>query len=115
MRFAIAVCLAVTLAACADKASKEEEEAAKNTFVCQLHGERLVIRCDASGEARLLMPGGDRVVLYQVPSTSGVRFSNGNMELRGRGGSSELTLIDLTNAVQAQLVDCVPYSLPKQQ
>ena len=116
MRFAIAVCLAVALAACADKASKEEEEAAKNTFVCQLHGERLVIRFDASGEARLLMPGGDRVVLYQVPSTSGVRFSNGNMELRGRGGGSgELTLIDLTNAVQAQLVDCAPYSLPKQQ
>ena len=114
MRFAIAVCLAVVLAACADKATKEEDEAAKNTFVCQLNGERLVIRFDAIGEARLLMPSGDRLVLYQVPSTTGVRFSNGNMELRGRGGS-ELTLIDLTNAVQARLVDCVPYSLPKPQ
>ena len=82
MRFATAVCLAVALAACAEKASKEEEEAAKNTFVCQFDGERLVIRFDA-GEARMLMPSGDRVVLYQVPSTSGVRFSNGSMELRG--------------------------------
>src|SRR5262249_40122516 len=57
MRFLIAVCIALALGACADKASKEEEEAAKNTFVCQLQGERLVIRFDAS-EARMLMPSG---------------------------------------------------------
>lgn len=113
MRVAIAVCAAVALIGCADKPSKEEEEAAKNTFVCQLNGERLVIRFDPSGEARMLMPGGDRVILYQVPSASGVRFSNGNLELRGKG--SELTLIDLANAVQMQLAGCEPYSLPKQQ
>jgi membrane-bound inhibitor of C-type lysozyme len=112
MRFAIAICLVVALAGCADKASKEEEEAAKNTFVCQLNGERLVIRFDASGEARMLMPGGDRVILYQVPSASGVRFSNGNMELRGKG--SDLTLIDRINAVQTTLAGCEPYSIPKQ-
>ena len=111
MRFAIAVCLAVALAACAEKASKEEEEAAKNTFVCQFDGERLVIRFDA-GEARMLMPSGDRVVLYQVPSTSGVRFSNGSMELRGKG--TDLTLIDRVNAVQTTLAGCEPYSIPKQ-
>ena len=102
--------IAVALAGCADKPSKEEEEAAKNTFVCQLYGERLVIRFDA-GEARMLMPGGERVVLYQVPSASGVRFSNGNLELRGKG--SDLTLADLTNAVQTPLAGCVPYSTPK--
>jgi len=111
MRFAIAVCLAVALAACAEKASKEEEEAAKNTFVCQFDGERLVIRFDA-GEARMLMPSGDRVVLYQVPSPSGVRFSNGSMELRGKG--TDLTLIDRINAVQSTLAGCEPYTIPKQ-
>ena len=111
MRLAIAAFLAVALAGCADKASKEEEEAAKNTFVCQLHGERLVIRFDA-GEARMLMPGGDREVLYQVPSASGVRFSNASMELRGKG--SDLTLIDKINGVQTELAGCVPYSIPKQ-
>ena len=111
MRLAIAVCLAVALCACADKASKEEEEAAKNTFVCQLQGERLVIRFDGN-EARMLMPNGDRVVLYQVPSTTGVRFSNGSMELRGRG--TDVTLIDRINGVQHDLSGCEPYSLPKQ-
>jgi hypothetical protein len=112
MRLAIAVGLAVALSACADKASKEEEEAAKNTFVCQLQGERLVIRFDGN-EARMLMPNGDRVILYQVPSTTGVRFSNGTMELRGRG--TNVTLIDSINAVQHDLSDCAPYSIPKQQ
>ena len=114
MRFAIAVCIAVALAACADKPSKEEEEAAKNTFVCQLQGERLVIRFDGS-EARLLMPSGDRVILYQVPSTQaqGVRFSNGSLELQGKG--TDVTLIDRINAVQHNLTGCVPYSIPKQQ
>ena len=112
MRFSIAVCIAVALTACADKPSKEEEEAAKNTFVCELQGERLVIRFDGS-EARMLMPSGDRLVLYQVPSTSGVRFSNGSMELRGKG--TDVTLIDQINAVQHNLTGCVPYSLQKQQ
>ena len=32
------------LAACEHKPSKEEEEAAKNTFACRLAGQRLVIR-----------------------------------------------------------------------
>ena len=64
--------------------SKEEQEAAKNTFACQLAGERVVIRFDA-GEARMLMPDGDRVALYQIAAASGVRYSNGIMELRGKG------------------------------
>jgi len=89
--------MALALAACADKASKEEQEAAKNTIVCHLQGERLVIRFDI-GEARMLMPGGDRIVLYQVQS----------------GKDTEFTLIDHRTAVQAPLSECVPYSLPKQ-
>ena len=104
------VAAAVVLAApgCADKPSKDEEEAAKNSFACKLTGERLVVRFD-SGEARLLMPGGERVVLYQIPTASGVRFSNGTLELRGKG--IDLQLIADGNATP--LVDCQPYVLPK--
>lgn len=93
---------------CADKPSKEEQEAARNTFACQLRGERLVLRFDA-GEARLLMPGGDRIVLYQLPTASGVRFSNGTLELRGKG--TDLQLIG--DGTVVPLVDCQPYALPK--
>ena len=107
----LAAAVALALAGCADKASKEEVEAAKNTMVCQLQGQRLVIRFDL-GEARMLMPGGDRIVLYQVQSLEGVRYSNGDLELRGKG--TEFTLIDHRTAVQASLADCAPYALPKQ-
>ncbi|HEX9278284.1 MAG TPA: hypothetical protein VGA51_18045 [Casimicrobiaceae bacterium] len=111
MRFRHMLVIAAVLAACADKPGKDEQEAAKNTFVCLLEGERLVIRFDM-GEARMLMPTGDRISLYQIPVASGVRFSNGNLELRGKG--TELTLIDNTTATQVPLAQCAPYSLPKQ-
>ena len=87
--------------------SKEEQEAAKNTFACQLAGERLVIRFDV-GEARLLMPDGERVVLYQIPSGSGVRYSNGNMELRGKGMDLQL----MRNGVATALEECQPFAVP---
>src|SRR5262245_58021453 len=103
----VALCAIVT-ASCSSKPSKEEEEVARNTFACQLRGERLVLRFDA-GEARLLMPGGERIVLYQLPAASGVRFSNGTLELRGKG--TDLQLINDSGAVP--LVDCQPYTLPK--
>ena len=67
---ACAVALAALLvAACAMPPSKEEQDAAKNTFACMFVDERIVIRFD-TGEARLLMPDGNRVALYQIP----VRF-----------------------------------------
>jgi membrane-bound inhibitor of C-type lysozyme len=105
---AIGAITGLAVQGCGNQPSKEEQEAAKNTFACKLSGERLVIRFDA-GEARLLMPAGDRVVLYQIPSASGVRFSNGTMELRGKG--TDLQLIADGNVVA--LVDCKPYELPK--
>lgn len=111
MRSALVLIAVAILAGCADKPSKEEEEAAKNTMVCKLDGERVVIRFD-TGEARMLLPGGDRAILYQVPSASGVRFSNGNLELRGKG--TEFTLVDHTAAAQAPLVGCEPYSIHKE-
>jgi membrane-bound inhibitor of C-type lysozyme len=109
MRLALVCALAVlAVTGCADKPTKEEQEAAKNTFACTLGGERLVVRFDA-GEARLLMPGGERVVLYQLPSASGVRFSNGRVELRGKGTDLQY----YSDSGVTPLVDCQPYVLPK--
>ena len=66
------------------KKKKEEEEVGKNVIACKLEGDRLLLRFD-SGEVRLLLPSGDRVFLYQVPSASGIRYTNGSLELRGKG------------------------------
>ena len=99
---------AAAVVGCEHKPSKEEEQAAKNTFACQLVGERLVIRFD-SGEARMLTSAGEKITLYQIPSPSGVRYSNGTMELRGRG--MDLTLIE--NGAATVLEGCQPYAPPK--
>jgi len=82
----------MVVVACTPAPSKEEEEAAKNTWACTAAGERIVIRFDV-GEARLLMPDGNRVFLYQIPTTSGVRFSNGQIELQGKGMDLELVIV----------------------
>jgi hypothetical protein len=100
-----ALLFALLIAACAMPPSKEEEEAAKNTFACNSAGERLVIRFDV-GEARLLMPDGNRVALYQIPTTDGVRFSNGQVEVRGKGMDLELVRL----GVATPLKDCQPFS-----
>ena len=106
------VCLIAALAlfatACEHKATKEEEEAAKNTITCQLAGERLVIRFD-SGEARMLTSTSEKITLYQIPSGGGTRYSNGNVELRGKG--MEWTLTEL--GASTTLESCKQYAAPK--
>jgi len=99
---------AALLAACATGPTKEEQEAARNTFACQLGSDRIVIRFDA-GEARMLMPTGDRVTLYQISSASGVRFTNGYLELRGKG--TELELVRYGGVTR--LTECAPLQLPQ--
>ena len=95
------------LSACDPMQKKKEEELAKTTFACQLNGERFVVRF-ADGEARILMPGAQRVTLYQIPTASGVvRYSNGNMELRGRGSELQLLVDNVTNPLR----DCEPYAI----
>ena len=101
--------LLALLAACETGPTKEEIEAAKQTIDCERPGERLVIRL-ADGEARLLLADGTRVVLYQVPSGSGVRYINGLMELRGKG--MEMELIREQAAVH---FTCKPYEIPKKK
>jgi len=94
------------IAGCELPQKKKEEELAKNTFACLLNGERLVVRF-ADGEARVLMPGAQRVTLYQIPSVTGVRYSNGMLELRGKG--TELQLI--ADNTTTPLRDCEPYAI----
>ena len=109
-RMLAALLAAVALAACQSGGpTKEEEEAARSTIECDHAGQRIVIRF-AEGEARLLMPDATRVILYQVPVASGVRYTNGLWELRGRDLS-----LELTQERQTVRMVCKPYELPKKQ
>lgn len=108
---ATALALPLVLTGCdsLNPQKKKEEELAKTTFACQLNGERFVVRF-AEGEARILLPGAQRVTLYQISTGSTgslVRYSNGTMELRGRG--TELTFY--VDGGSAPLRDCEPYAV----
>jgi len=105
---AAAAASALLCASCAMPPSQSELEAAKSTFSCQSGSERIVIRFDVD-EARLLMPDGNRVSLYQIPAASGVRYANSDMELRGKG--TDLQLVRHGTAIP--LADCQPYQPPK--
>ncbi len=96
----------IALGGCDTPQKKREEELAKTTFACQLNGERFVVRF-IDGEARLLLHGTERITLYQLPIPTGVRYSNGMMELRGKG--TELQFI-MDNTI-SPLRDCEPYAL----
>ncbi len=102
-------CIAVAaLAACQSGGpTREEEEAARSTVECDHGGQRILIRF-TEGEARLLMPDATRVILYQVPVVSGLRYTNGLWELRGH----DLAL-ELTQDRQTVRMICKPYQLPQ--
>lgn len=89
--------------------TKEEEEAARSTIECDHAGQRILIRF-TEGEARLLMPDATRVILYQVPMPSGLRYTNGLWELRGRDLS-----LELSQERQTVRMICKPYELPKKE
>jgi membrane-bound inhibitor of C-type lysozyme len=97
------------LAACAAP-EKPEEVPSKDTFECTLDGDRWVIRF-TEGEARLLTPPGERITLYQIPAASGIRYTNGMLELRGKG--MELTLI--SDGTARSLSGCKPVMVPKEE
>lgn len=96
------------LAACAAP-EKVEEVPSKDTFECTLDAERWVIRF-TEGEARMLTPSGERVTLYQIAAASGVRYTNGIVELRGKG--MELALV--SDGVLRPLAGCKPVMVPKE-
>ena len=105
---AAAFVLAIQLAGCEHKPTKEEEDAAKATFACQLAGERLILRFEP-GEVRMLTSNADRITLYQIPTTQGIRYNNASLELRGKG----MDLVLIENGVSTKLEGCVPYVAPK--
>ena len=106
--FPAAAIAALVALGCKTGPTPEEIEAAKNSIDCERPGEHFVIRYD-QGEARILMPDATRVVLYQVPSTSGPRYLNGSMELRGSGMK-----LELIRDQQLVHLDCKPFELPKE-
>jgi len=107
LRRSLLIPVTLLLAACQSSGpTKEELEAAKNTIDCDYGGERLVIRF-AEGEARFLMPDGTRVVLYQLPVATGLRYTNGLMELRGTGLDLQLSRDRITMKMM-----CKPYEIP---
>ena len=75
---------ALALAACGAP-EKKPEQPSGDTIACQLGGQRIVIRF-LPDEVRMLTPDGERVTLQKVPASSGVRYTNGLMEVRGGGG-----------------------------
>ena len=105
----VAFALPFLLAACQSGPTKEELEAAKKTIDCQRADERIVIRFD-EGEARLLMPDGTRVNLYQVQVASGLRYTNGLMDLRGKGFEFVLIRDGLSSTLT-----CKQYEIPKKE
>lgn len=99
------LCLAIV--ACKQSGpTKEEEEAAKNTIDCDLAGDRVLVRF-ADGEARVLMPDATRPILYQVATPTGLRYTNGYLELRGQGMEFQLTRDRITMKMA-----CKPYEIP---
>lgn len=101
-----ALALVALLAACQSGPTQDEIDAAKKTIDCQRTDERIVIRFD-DGEARLLMPDGTRVVLYQVQVASGLRYTNGLMDLRGKGFDFTLVRDGLSSTLT-----CKQYEIP---
>jgi len=100
--------LVLSIVACKDPGpTKEEQDIAKKTIDCDLAGERILIRFE-EGEARLLMPDATRPILYQVPTSSGLRYTNGFVDLRGRGLEMQLT----RDGVTMKMI-CKQYEIPK--
>jgi membrane-bound inhibitor of C-type lysozyme len=106
---ALAIVAAALVAACAPTPEKPEEVPSPDTFECTLEAERWLVRF-TDQEARLLTPQGERINLYQIATGSGVRYTNGLIELRGRG--TELMLI--RDNFARQLLGCKPLMIPKE-
>jgi hypothetical protein len=106
---ALIAVMAAAMTACAPTPEKPEEVPSPDTYECTLEGERWLVRF-TDQEARLLTPQGERINLYQINTNSGVRFTNGLIELRGRG--TDLTII--RNNFERALVGCKPLMIPKE-
>ena len=103
---------ATALAACGGAPEKPTEVASQDTIACQLGGQRLVIRF-LPDEVRMLTPEGERVVLQKVPASSGVRYTNGLVEIRGGGPlTNPEGLVYIREGNGYPLQGCAPLMVP---
>jgi len=109
---AIALAAAALATACGTQ-EKQPDQPSGDTIACQLDGQRLVIRF-LPDEVRMLTPDGERVTLQKVPASSGVRYTNGIMEIRGGGGppSNPGGLVFIREGTGWTLTNCAPLMVP---
>ena len=108
----VALLAALALAACGAPPEKPAEVASQDTIACQLAGQRMVIRF-LPDEVRLLTPEGERVVLQKVPASSGVRYTNGLVEIRGGGPlTNPEGLVYIREGTGWPLQGCAPLMVP---
>jgi hypothetical protein len=99
---------ALLVAGCAPEPVKELVPS-PDTIECTMDGARWLVRF-TDGEARLLSPDGNRVNLYQIATASGVRYSNGMLELRGQG----MDLALFSDGSRRRLEGCKPLMIPQE-
>jgi membrane-bound inhibitor of C-type lysozyme len=111
-RLALALAAAGLAAACAAP-EKAPDAPSQDTIACQLEGQRLVIRF-LPDEVRVLTPDGERVTLQKVPASTGVRYTNGLVEVRGGGGSPTMPdgLVFIREGTAWRLENCAPLMVP---
>lgn len=111
-RSVLPVLVALALAACSQP-EKQPDQPSGDTIACQLEGQRIVIRF-LPDEVRMLTPDGERVTLQKVPASSGVRYTNGMMEIRGGGGprTDPGGLIFIRDGTAWTLTSCAPLMVP---
>ena len=109
---ASAVAAALLAAACAAP-EKGPDVPSQDTIACQLEGQRVGIRF-LPDEVRVLTPEGERVNLQKVPAASGVRYTNGLLEIRGGGGSPTMPegLLYIREGTAWRLQNCAPLMVP---
>ena len=111
-RRTVALLAALALAACGGAPEKTVEAPSQDTIACQLAGQRLVIRF-LPDEIRMLTPEGERVVLQKVPASSGVRYTNGLVEIRGGGPlTNPEGLVYIREGTGWPLQNCAPLMVP---
>lgn len=113
MRIAILCTVAALALVACGAPEKQPDQPSGDTIACQLQGQRFVIRF-LPDEVRMLTPDGDRVTLQKVPASSGVRYTNGLMEIRGGGGprTDPGGLMFVRDGTAWPLTDCAPLMVP---
>ena len=114
VRPVLACVAALAIAACAQP-EKQPDVPSQDTIACQLENQRVVIRF-LPDEIRMLTPDGERVVLQKVPASSGVRYTNGLVEIRGGGfaPAAQQGLQFVRDGNAWPLTNCQPLMVPPQ-